>query len=101
MNAFRFSTGPLDTAALQRELTAGGFAQPARFEIVAARSKAESPRIPAIAYCGGTPLRNEIEAKGIARLAEATDVAEKAVAERFGTAAVDGKIQAHVVTVER
>jgi SAM-dependent methyltransferase len=97
----RIPHGYHDPAAVQRELSAGGFAQPARFEIVAARSKAASPRIPAVAYCQGTPLRNEIEAKGMARLAEATDVAEKALAERFGTGAVDGKIKAHIVTVER
>ena len=55
---------------------------------------------PAIAYCQGTPLRSEIEARGPARLAEATDVAAAAIAERFGRAAVDGKIQALVVTVQ-
>jgi len=96
----RIPHGFHDPAAWQRDLPAGGFTRPAQFETVAARSKAVSPRIPAVAYCQGTPLRNEIEAKGIDRLAEATDVAEKAVAERFGTGAVDGKIQAHIFTVE-
>ena len=57
------------------------------------RSSADSPRIPAVAICQGTPVRNEIEARGVARLAEATDVATAAIAGRFGWGAVDGKIQ--------
>jgi SAM-dependent methyltransferase len=68
---------------------------------VAARSTAASPRLPAIAYCQGTPLRNEIESRGPGRLAQATDLAEAALALRFGAGPVDGKIQAHVVAVER
>jgi SAM-dependent methyltransferase len=88
-----------DPRAIERDLASGGFtAQPA-IETVAARSRAASPRIPAIAYCQGTPLRSEIEARDPARLAEATDVAEHAIARRFGQGAVDGKIQAHVVSV--
>jgi hypothetical protein len=43
----------------------------------------------------------EIEARGAARLGEATDVAAAAVARRFGDGAIDGKIQAHVIAVER
>jgi hypothetical protein len=35
------------------------------------------------------------------RLVEATDIAAAALADRFGSGAVDGKIQAHVITVER
>jgi hypothetical protein len=54
-----------------------------------------------VAYCEGTPLRSEIEARDPSRLGEATDAAEEAIAERFGQGAVDGKIQAHVVAVER
>ena len=43
-----------------------------------------SPRIPALAYCQGTPLRSEIEARDKSRLGEATDVAAEAIAKRFG-----------------
>ena len=86
---------------LERDLAAGGFGAAARIDTLAARSRAASPRIPAIAYCQGTPLRNEIEARDPARLGEATDVAAEAIAGRFGRGAVDAKIQAHVVTVER
>ena len=63
--------------------------------------RASSPDVPAIAYCQGTPLRSEIEARDASRLTEATSVAAAAVAKRFGSGAVDGKIQATVVAVQR
>ena len=89
-----------DQRAIERDLAEGGFRTAPKFDTVAARSRAPSARVPAIAYCQGTPLRNEIEARDAARLGEATDIAEEAIARRFGRGAVDGKIQAHVVTVE-
>ena len=90
-----------DRATIERDLASGGFAATPTIETIAARSKASSARSPAIAYCQGTPLRTEIEARGASRLAEATDLAEKAIAGRFGSGAVDGRIQAHVVTIIR
>jgi hypothetical protein len=51
-----------------------------------------------VAYVQGTPLRNEVEARDPARLDEATMRASGAIAERFGTGAVDGRIRAYVVT---
>jgi len=90
-----------DRSAIERDLAAGGFTKPPRMETVAARSRAESAHMPAFAYCQGTPLRNEIETRDASRLAEATDAAEVAIAQRFGTHGVDGKIQACVVTVEK
>jgi SAM-dependent methyltransferase len=89
-----------DHRVIERDLASGGFAAAARIDTLAARSRAASPSIPAIAYCQGTPLRNEIEARGASRLGEATDVAAEAVAKRFGRGAVDGKIQAHIVAIE-
>lgn len=89
-----------DHRAIERDLAGGGFASP-RIETVAARSRATSPRVPAVGYCQGSPLRSEIAARDASRLDEATDAAADAVAKRFGRGAVDGKIQAHVVTVER
>ncbi|MEO7726476.1 MAG: SAM-dependent methyltransferase, partial [Burkholderiales bacterium] len=77
------------------------FSSAPRIDTVAARSRAVSARIPAVAYCQGTPLRNEIEARDAARLGETTDIVTEAIARRFGQGAVDGKIQAHVVIVER
>ena len=92
--------GYYDRSHIARDLADGGFTTPPRIDTVAARSRAKSPREPAIAYCQGTPLRNEIETRDAARLSEATDVAAEAIARRFGRNAVDGKIQAHIVTIE-
>lgn len=90
-----------DKKIIERDLINGGFTATPEITTLAARSKAESCFIPAIAYCQGTPLRNEIEARDASRLGEATDAAAKAIGERFGRGAVDGKIQAHVVTIEK
>ncbi len=81
------------------DLKSGGFTHSPKIETVAARSRALDPSIPATAYCQGTPLRNEIESRDASLLEHATDVATEAVAERFGSGAVDGKIQAHVFSV--
>ena len=88
-------------ATIEQDLKhGGGFLASPHFDTVAARSQATSPRIPAIAYCQGTPLRNEIEARDKSRLGDATGIAAEAIAQRFGPGSVDGKIQAHVVTIE-
>lgn len=84
-----------------RDLAAGGFTRSPDIVTVPARSRAGSASVPALAYCQGTPLRNEIEIRGGLRLEEATDIAAAAIARKFGAHAVDGKIQAHVVTVEK
>ena len=89
-----------DRGDISRDLAKGAFTSSPRIDTVAARSRAKSAREPAIAYCQGTPLRNEIETRDAARLDEATDVAAEAIAKRFGRSNVDGKIQAHVVTIE-
>ena len=89
-----------DLKAIERDLASGGFKAP-KLETLAERSRAASPRDVAIAYCQGTPLRNEIEAREASALDEATELAAEAIAKRFGRGAVDGKIQAHVVVVER
>ncbi len=93
--------GYYDHAAIKQDLSKSGFATSPKIVTLAAHSRAESFRIPAIAYCQGTPLRNEIEACDASRLSEATDFAAEAIARRFGRGAVDGKIQAHIVTVEK
>jgi len=89
-----------DHRIIERDLANGGFIASPRIDTVAARSRATSSRVPAIAYCQGTPLRNEIETRDSARLGEATDIAAEAIGKRFGRGAVDGKIQAHIVTIE-
>jgi SAM-dependent methyltransferase len=90
-----------DPAAILCDLAAGGFTASPEITTLAARSRAESARDPAVAYCQGTPLRNEIEARDPDGLAHATDVAADAMARSFGDGPVDGKIQAHVIVVTR
>jgi len=89
-----------DIATIDRDVTGGGFLAP-HISTVAARSRAANARIAAVAYCQGTPLRGEIEVRDKSRLDEATDVSAQAIERRFGPGPVDGKIQAHVVVVER
>jgi SAM-dependent methyltransferase len=93
--------GYSDLALVERDLRQGGFASSPSVDTLAARSTAAAPRIPALAYCQGTPLRNEIEARDSSKLGEATDRAAAAIAARFGSGRVDGKIQAHVIAIDR
>jgi SAM-dependent methyltransferase len=89
-----------ESEVITQDLATAGFTELSLIETLAARSRAASSRVAAIAYCQGTPLRNEIEARDVAALAAATDLCADALARRFGTGAVDGKIQAHIVTVD-
>jgi ubiquinone/menaquinone biosynthesis C-methylase UbiE len=87
-----------DLQAIERDVGQGGFAAAPQIDTVAARSRAASALLPSMAYCQGTPLRNEIEARQGASLEQATVAAAAEVARRFGDSAVDGRIQARVVT---
>ncbi len=91
--------GYFDRSAIESDLSRAGFSSGAYFATIAARSRAASPVEPAIAYCQGTPLRNEIEARSPSRLDAVTGIAADAMQRRFGSGAVDGKIQAHVIAV--
>jgi ubiquinone/menaquinone biosynthesis C-methylase UbiE len=89
--------GYSDVVAIRADMQAAGFDE-VSVETIAEVSMAASPRHPAVAYCQGTPLRSEIEARDATRLEEATERAHQAMATRFGDGAVQGKIQAHVIT---
>jgi len=89
-----------DRHLIERDLASGGFRAAPTITSVEMRSRAASSRIPAIAYCQGTPLRNEIEARDASRLNEATDAVAAAIAGRFGPGAVDGRMRAYVVEIE-
>jgi ubiquinone/menaquinone biosynthesis C-methylase UbiE len=86
-----------DKAAIQDQLRSAGFVD-ITLNTVTRRSLAPSCQDPAIGYCQGTPLRNEIEARDASRLVEATAAAARRISERFGDGPVDGKMQAHVIT---
>lgn len=95
--------GYFDRAALAADLAAAGFDAAPAFETVSARSRGESARSVAVAYCEGTPMRGEIEARSAIGpgLAEATAASEAALVRRFGSGPVDGRIRAIVVDVRR
>ena len=96
----RIPHGYFDADTIREQLTAAGFTD-ISVDAVEHRSRAPSPRHPAVAYCQGTPLRSEIEARDAARLEEATGKAADAIAGRFGHEAVDGRIRAFVVSAVR
>lgn len=85
---------------IERELVEAGFAN-VGFTSVEETSSATSPRHPAIAYCQGTPLRNEIETRDPDRLDEATEIAARAIADKYGSAGVSAKVQGIVVTAAK
>jgi ubiquinone/menaquinone biosynthesis C-methylase UbiE len=89
-----------DPSTIVQDLAKAGFAAAPRLTTVAARSRAASARLAAMAYCLGTPLRHEVEARDATRAVAASEAAAAAIARRFGTGAVDGKIQALVVSVQ-
>ncbi|MFM0349805.1 class I SAM-dependent methyltransferase [Paraburkholderia sp. RL17-347-BIC-D] len=93
--------GYFDTELISRDLADAGFSAAPHFETIAARSRATSARVPAVGLCQGTPLRSEIEARSGGGVDNATSACATAIAERFGTGPVDGKIQAHVVIAQR
>jgi SAM-dependent methyltransferase len=97
----RVPHGYHDVAVIAADLARGGFNRSPTFSRLAALSRATSPGIPAIAFCQATPLRNELEARGASCLDEATATAAAAIANRFGVAMVEGKIQAHIIIVAR
>ena len=84
-------------ATIREELAAAGF-QRITIDAVARRSKAASPRDVAVAFCQGTPLRNEIEARDPSRLDAATEAATEALAQRFGSGPIEGGIRAYVIS---
>lgn len=64
------------------------------------RTRARSAREAAEAFCLGTPLRGEIEARDPAAMDRAIEAATRAVAARLGPA-MEGRLRAHVVSVAR
>ena len=86
-----------DTALIRRDLESAGFSR-IEIETRAEQSQASSARLVAAAYCQGTVLRSEIEARDPGRLEAATDYAAQVIAEKHGSGAVAAKIQAHVIT---
>jgi SAM-dependent methyltransferase len=85
-----------DVAAIEDDLRRAGFSAIA-ITTIEERSEAPSPRHAAVAYCQGTPLRNEIEARNASLLDYVTDRATEAIAGRYGEGPVSARIRGHVV----
>ncbi|WP_294227744.1 class I SAM-dependent methyltransferase [uncultured Shimia sp.] len=84
-----------DINSITADLKTAGFGQIDSYTITT-DSTAEGPHIPAIAYCQGTPLRNELETRAPGTLADITKAATKDIEEAFGTGPVSGRMQGHV-----
>jgi ubiquinone/menaquinone biosynthesis C-methylase UbiE len=91
--------GHHDEEQIRRELKAAGFSD-ISVAAVDDISKAPSPRDPAVAYCEGTPLRNEIEARDPSGLEHVTAQATAALARRFGNGPIEGRIRALVISAK-
>jgi len=71
------------------------------YESLDAISSAPSPRDPAVAYCQGTPLRNEIEQRDADHLEHVTERAAATIADRFGNGNVAARIRGHIIAAQR
>ena len=89
-----------DVVEISSNVHAAGFSNVV-IETIEESSTAPSPLHAAIAYCQGTPLRNEIEARDATLLEHVTTRATEAIAKRFGAGSVVSKIRGHVVTATR
>ncbi|MFN0008790.1 MAG: class I SAM-dependent methyltransferase [Planctomycetota bacterium] len=85
---------------IESEVRAAGFDQCSvnRLDMI---SRAAGPHVPAIGYCHGTPLRNEIESRDPGGLERATAVATAALRGRYGDGPIEGKISAVVAAARQ
>ena len=88
-----------DTARIEADVRQAGF-KSVELTTLALRSEALDARTVAIAYCQGTPLRSEIEARDSTALPTLTDRAAEAIAKQHGHGPVSGKIQAHIIVAQ-
>ena len=91
--------GYSDREQIRQDIASGGFTAAPVIESPAARSRAATCDIPAVAYIHGTPLRAEVVSRDESKLTEATNIASEAIARQFGRVDVEGSIRAHVVSV--
>jgi ubiquinone/menaquinone biosynthesis C-methylase UbiE len=86
-----------DIGVIRDELARAGFSR-IEVETVERRGHAPSHRDPALGFCLGSPLRNEIEARGAGQLDRAVESAAAALAARFGKGPIEARLRAHVFT---
>jgi SAM-dependent methyltransferase len=90
-----------DADRLSDDLAGAGFAVPAGIEQVGHTALAGSSDLVAGAFCGGTPLRDQLRAGGPDRLPAALAAASSVVAERFGAAEPSGTTSALLATARK
>lgn len=96
----RIPHGHHDTGRAQADLAAAGF-RTSDVATVAMTATAASPLDAATAFCQGTPLRAEIEARAPLRLEEATQAAAAALEAAFGSGPISGPVKAFVLSAVR
>jgi len=89
-----------DIAAIKEVLVAASFSN-VNVETVELESVAASAMQTAIGFCQGTPLRSEIEVRDPSGPGRATEVAATALARKFGTSRIHGRMQAHIFQASR
>jgi len=89
-----------DTLDIAADLRSAGFAD-FDIETITDESPAPSPLQPAIAYCQGTPLRDEILLRDPDALQRVTAAAAARIGDAHGPGPVTARIQAHVITAVR
>ena len=90
-----------DRDAILADLGAAGFDAAPVIERVGRVSRADTPAHVAGAFCGGTPLRDQIEGLGPDLLADAITAAATGIADCFGASGPSGRISAQLVDVVR
>ena len=85
-----------DADRIRAELVEAGFVT-ISIDAVQEISRADTARDVAVAYCHGTPLRNEIEAIDGLGLEAATQAAVEELRRRFGDGPIEGPIKALVI----
>ncbi|MBB3929396.1 SAM-dependent methyltransferase [Kaistia hirudinis] len=93
----RLPHGYYDAAVIKAELAGSGFADIA-IDTVARTSRADTALAAATAYCQGTPIRGEVEARSPGSLAAVTERVAAAFAARFGDGPIEGPISALIVS---
>jgi ubiquinone/menaquinone biosynthesis C-methylase UbiE len=92
--------GYFDQGLIQRDLEKSGFTE-IKIELLEQTSFAPSAFEAAKAYCQGTPLRNEIEARDLSMLEPVTEQAAAAIKARFGKGPIKSKISALVISATK
>lgn len=88
-----------NVSAIVSDLGEAGFGDVDTFTL-SERSRASSSMVPALAYCQGTPLRNELEDRAAGSLNEITEAAAADIEKSFGAGSISGRIQGHVIVAK-